>query len=123
VHGRKLHFPQAAHGVLRTDFAELCGKPLGPADYLALAEVVGVLILERIPLLSRSNNNEAKRFVTLVDALYEGHVLLIASAEAEPAALYREGAGAFEFQRTVSRLEEMRSEAWTGKAPATRISA
>ena len=73
-----------------------------------------MLILERIPVLSRANNNEAKRFVTLIDALYEAHVLLIASAEAEPTALYPEGAGAFEFQRTASRLHEMQGVNWGG---------
>jgi cell division protein ZapE len=115
VQGRKVVLPRAAHGVVRASFADLCGKALGPADYLALAEEAAVLILERIPMLSRANNNEAKRFVTLIDALYEAHVLLIASAEAEPAALYPDGAGAFEFQRTVSRLEEMKSQGWAGK--------
>jgi cell division protein ZapE len=71
-----------------------------------------VLILDDVPLLSRARNDEAKRFVTLIDALYEAKVRLIASAAAEPEALYREGAGAFEFERTASRLHEMRSAGW-----------
>ena len=71
-----------------------------------------VLILDDVPRLSPARNNEAKRLITLIDALYEGKVRLIASAAAEPAALYPDGEGAFEFQRTASRLEEMRSVGW-----------
>jgi cell division protein ZapE len=85
---------------------------LGPADYLALAEAVRVLIVEDIPCLSRSNFNEAKRFVTLIDALYEAKVRLIVSAAAEPEMLYIEGTGTFEFERTASRLREMQAEGW-----------
>jgi cell division protein ZapE len=85
---------------------------LGPADYLAIAEAVRVLILEDIPSLSRSNFNEAKRFVTLIDALYEAKVRLIASAAAEPEMLYLEGEGTFEFERTASRLREMQGDGW-----------
>jgi cell division protein ZapE len=88
---------------------------LGPADYLAIAEEVEVLILDDVPRLSRARNNEAKRFVTLIDALYEGKVRLIASAAAEPDDLYVEGEGAFEFARTASRLHEMRSADWGGR--------
>ncbi|MSU88526.1 cell division protein ZapE [Rhodobacteraceae bacterium 2CG4] len=110
--GRDVVLPQAANGVARGSFDDLCRQPLGPGDYLALAQAVRVLILDRIPLLSRAQNNEAKRFVTLIDALYEAKVRLICSAAAEPEALYPEGAGAFEFGRTASRLEEMRSGDW-----------
>ena len=85
---------------------------MGPADYLAIADAVRVLMVEDIPRLGRSNFNEAKRFVTLIDALYEAHVRLIASAAAEPEMLYVEGTGAFEFERTASRLREMQSEGW-----------
>ncbi len=112
VQGREVVLPRHWGGVARASFTDLCIRPLGPADYLAVAEAVRVLILDDIPLLSRSNNNEAKRFVTLIDTLYEARVKLIASAAAEPAALYPEGEGAFEFHRTVSRLEEMRSADW-----------
>ncbi|MEM6479233.1 MAG: AFG1/ZapE family ATPase, partial [Pseudomonadota bacterium] len=86
--------------------------PLGPADYLAVAEAVRVLILEDIPSLGRSNFNEARRFVTLIDALYEARVRLIASAAAVPEMLYIEGEGTFEFERTASRLREMQSAGW-----------
>ncbi|PJN95992.1 cell division protein ZapE, partial [Amaricoccus sp. HAR-UPW-R2A-40] len=89
--------------------------PLGPADYLALAEAVEVLILDDVPCLRASQANEAKRFVTLIDALYEAKVRLIASAETTPESLYLEGTGAFEFARTVSRLSEMRSLDWPGR--------
>jgi cell division protein ZapE len=93
-------------------FWELCGRPLGAADYLAVAEAVRVLILEEVPRLSRSNFNEAKRFVTLVDALYEARVRLIMSAADIPERLYLEGEGSFEFERTASRLREMQSDGW-----------
>jgi cell division protein ZapE len=85
---------------------------LGAADYLAIAGAVRVLILEDIPQLSSSNYNEAKRFVTLVDALYEARVRLIASAADVPERLYLEGAGSFEFERTASRLREMQAADW-----------
>ena len=106
--------PKAHNGVGRASFWELCGQPLGAADYLAIAEALRVLILDDIPQLSSGNYNQAKRFVTLVDALYEGRVRLIASAAAEPEKLYTEGAGAFEFERTASRLREMQSADWQG---------
>ncbi|MEX0970417.1 MAG: cell division protein ZapE [Paracoccaceae bacterium] len=110
--GRVLRIAAFRNGVARDSFANLCGAALGPGDYLALAGAVRVLILDDIPLLGRANNNEAKRFVTLIDALYEGRVRLVASAAAEPDDLYPDGAGAFEFQRTASRLSEMRSADW-----------
>jgi hypothetical protein len=112
VHGRSVTLPEYRNGVARASFADLCERPLGPGDYLALAEAVDVLILSDIPVLTPAKSNEAKRFVTLIDALYEARVRLIASAAAPPQALYPEGRGAFEFQRTVSRLEEMRSADW-----------
>lgn len=112
VQGREIALPRHWGGVARASFADLCEKPLGPADYLAIAEAVQVLILDDVPRLSPARNNEAKRLITLIDALYEGKVRLIASAAAEPAALYPDGEGAFEFQRTASRLEEMRSVGW-----------
>jgi cell division protein ZapE len=112
VKGRQVELPQFHNGVARAKFFDLCGKPLGAADYLALADAVRVLILEDIPALSRSNFNEAKRFVTLIDALYEAKVQLIATAAASPEMLYLEGEGTFEFERTASRLREMQSIDW-----------
>ena len=112
VQKREVVLPAFHNGVARASFYDLCGKPLGPADYLALAEAARVLVLENIPELSRSNFNEAKRFVTLIDALYEAGVRLICSAAAQPEYLYIEGEGTFEFERTASRLREMQSEDW-----------
>ena len=114
VQGRAVVIPAHADGVARASFWELCGRPLGPADYLALAEAVRVLMLEEIPRLGQSNYNEAKRFVTLIDTLYEGRVRLIASAADAPEQLYVEGEGSFEFERTASRLREMQSAEWGG---------
>ncbi|MBI1418743.1 MAG: cell division protein ZapE [Limimaricola sp.] len=112
VKGREVEIPAFHNGVARASFYDLCGRPLGAADYLALAEAARVLILEDIPRLSRSNYNEAKRFVTLIDALYEGKVRLICSAAAAPDMLYVEGEGSFEFARTASRLVEMQGADW-----------
>ena len=112
VKGRDVEIPQYHNGMARARFHELCGKPLGPADYLALAEAVRVLLLDDIPQLGRSNFNEAKRFVTLIDSLYEARVRLICSAAAAPEMLYLEGEGTFEFERTASRLREMQAEGW-----------
>jgi cell division protein ZapE len=112
VTGRDVIIPKAHNGIGRASFWELCGQPLGAADYLAMADALRVLILDDIPQLSSGNYNQAKRFVTLVDALYEGRVQLIASAAADPENLYTEGTGAFEFERTASRLREMQSADW-----------
>ncbi len=112
VNGRRVEIPAFRNGVARATFHDLCGQPLGPGDYLALADAVRVLIIEDIPALSRSNFNPAKRFVTLIDALYEAKVRVIASAQAEPEMLYLEGEGVFEFARTASRLREMQDAAW-----------
>jgi cell division protein ZapE len=117
VNGREVELPRFANGVGRASFWELCARPLGPGDYLAIAQAVRVLILEDVPQLSSSNFNEAKRFVTLIDALYEGHVRLICSAADEPERLYIEGEGSFEFERTASRLREMQGADW-GKGGA-----
>jgi len=91
-------------------FVDLCEKPLGAADYLAIANRYHTVVLSGIPKLGPTRHNEAKRFVTLIDTLYEYKVNLICSAAAAPDQLYTEGEGAFEFQRTVSRLIEMQSE-------------
>lgn len=112
VQGRAVVLPAFCNGVARATFYDLCGKPLGPADYLAIAKAVRVLVLEDIPRLSRSNFNEAKRFVTLIDALYEARVRLVCSAAAVPEMLYVEGEGTFEFERTASRLREMQAQDW-----------
>jgi cell division protein ZapE len=112
VNGRKLELPRFASGVGRASFWDLCSKPLGPADFLAIAHAVRVLILEDIPQLSSANYNEAKRFVILIDALYEATVRLIASAAEAPERLYVEGEGSFEFERTASRLREMQAADW-----------
>ncbi|MGL4310974.1 MAG: cell division protein ZapE [Paracoccaceae bacterium] len=112
VNNRNLILPAVRSGVARAAFWDLCGRPLGPADYLAIAEAVRVLIVEDIPYLSASNYNEAKRFVTLIDALYEAKVRLICSAADVPERLYVEGEGSFEFERTASRLREMQGADW-----------
>ncbi|MFT3810724.1 MAG: cell division protein ZapE [Micropepsaceae bacterium] len=110
--GRTLTLPRFAHGVARATFQDLCAQPLGPQDMLAIAAAAHTLILEHIPLLTPARRNEAKRFVTLIDALYEAKGRLICSAAAPPERLYPEGDGAFEFDRTVSRLMEMQSAGW-----------
>lgn len=112
VNGRHVTVPAFANGVGRATFWQLCAQPLGPGDYLAIAAALRVLILEDIPRLSSANYNEAKRFVTLIDALYEAKVRLIASAADEPERLYAEGTGSFEFERTASRLREMQGADW-----------
>ena len=112
VNGRVVEVPRFANGVGRASFWQICAKALGPGDYLALAGALRVLILEDIPQLSSSNYNEAKRFVTLIDALYEAKVRLICSAADAPERLYIEGEGLFEFARTASRLREMQGAGW-----------
>lgn len=110
VQGRTLHVPKALKGVAVFSFRRLCGEARGPADYLAIARRYHTLIIVGIPVLGPENRNEAARFVNLIDALYEHKVKLLAAADAAPDQLYPAGDGRFEFQRTVSRLEEMRSE-------------
>lgn len=119
VFGRKLPVPYAAHGVARFDFSALCAQALGSGDYLALATHYDSLLIDAIPRLSPDNFDEARRFITLIDALYEHRVKLYASAAAEPASLYTSGEGVGIFERTVSRLEEMRSEAYFALAHLT----
>ncbi|MEM7524672.1 MAG: cell division protein ZapE [Pseudomonadota bacterium] len=116
VTGRDVVVPRFHSGVGRMGFAELCARPLGAADYLTLAEAMGTLMIDHVPQLGVHNANEAKRFVTLIDALYEAKTRLICSAAAAPEALYPEGKGAFEFERTASRLSEMRSADWVEAA-------
>ncbi len=118
VKGRELHVPLASSGVARFQFAELCEQPRGPSDYLQLAQVFHTLLVENIPLLGPEKRNEARRFINLIDTLYDNQVCLVATAEAEPHLLYPSGDGAEAFARTVSRLTEMRSEAYLAARPA-----
>jgi len=109
--GRILRVPEAVDGVARFGFDDLCRRALGAADFLAIAQHFHTVFVDHIPVLPEGERNAAKRFITLVDALYDRRVKLVASAAAEPDALYqgRSGAEAFEFARTASRLIEMRS--------------
>ena len=109
VLGRKLLVPEQAKGVARFDFDQLCVAALGSQDYLALADNCHAIVLKGIPLLTVGQRNEAKRFVMLIDALYERSVKLVCSAAVPPAELYRSGDGAFEFERASSRLVEMQT--------------
>ncbi len=114
VKGRDVTLAAFHNGVARATFTELCENPLGTTDYLAIAAAIRVLVVDDIPTLSRARNNEARRFILLIDTLYEAGICLIASAASEPEALYRKGPGAFEFRRTASRLREMQSADWAG---------
>ena len=110
VKGRTLKVPEAAAGVACFSFAELCEAPLAALDYLALSEAFHTFIVSGIPVLGPENRNAARRLVLLIDVLYDRRLRFICSAVATPAALYAEGDGGFEFQRTVSRLIEMQSQ-------------
>ena len=110
VQGRTLHVPKSLKGVAVFSFKRLCGEARGAADYLAIARRFHTVILVGVPRLGPDMRNEAARFVALIDALYEHKVKLLAAADAQPAELYEAGDGRFEFERTISRLEEMRSE-------------
>lgn len=110
VLGRKVDVPQAHRGVARADFEALCGAFLGAADYLAIATHFHTLVLDGVPRLGPENYDRARRFVTLIDTLYEHRCKLVVSAEAEPDQLYEKGEGAAIFQRTASRLMEMQSQ-------------
>jgi cell division protein ZapE len=112
VMGRKFVVPLAADGVARFDFDTLCGAALGPGDYLALATQFHTLILDGIPRLSPDNYDKARRFIVLIDTLYDQRVKLIASADATPDQLYQRGENARMFERTASRLDEMQSSDW-----------
>ncbi len=109
---RSLPVPKAADGVAFFGFDDLCARPLGAADYLALTERYHSIIMTGVPRLTADKRNEARRFMTLVDALYERRTMLFVSAEVPPEDLYPGGDGAFEFQRTVSRLSEMQSQSY-----------
>lgn len=109
VNGREWVVEREVAGVARFTFPELCARAVGAADYLAVADRFHTVLLDRVPRLSPDKRNEAKRFVTLIDALYEARTKLVMSADAEPDDLYPAGDGAFEFERTASRLMEMRT--------------
>lgn len=113
--GRTLHVPKSLKGVAVFSFKRLCGEARGAADYLAIARRFHTVIIVGIPVMGREMRNEAARFVTLIDALYEHRVKLLAAADAEPVALYPSGDGRFEFDRTASRLEEMQSADYLGE--------
>ncbi len=112
VMGRKFTVPLTAEGVARFDFAALCGAARGAGDYLALATHYHTLILDGIPRLSPDNYDEARRFIVLIDTLYDHRVKLVASADAPPDRLYMRGENAKMFERTASRLDEMQSTDW-----------
>jgi cell division protein ZapE len=118
VKGRRVPVPRAVRDAARFGFADLCEKPLAARDYLAITERYGTIFLDRIPVMDDSRRNEAKRFILLIDTLYDRKVRLVATAEAAPTELYkgRLGAEAFEFDRTTSRLIEMQSEEWRASA-------
>lgn len=115
VHGRTIPLTFYGDAIASASFRELCEIPLGPADYLAIAAGCEMLVLTGIPALSPEKRNEAKRFVTMVDALYEQKTTLLCTAAAPPEELYPAGDGSFEFQRTVSRLREMQSQNYLEK--------
>ena len=117
--GRTLHVPKSLKGVAVFSFKRLCGEARGAVDYLAIARRYHTVIIVGIPVMGPDMRNEAARFVTLIDALYEHKVKLLAAADAEPEGLYPAGDGRFEFQRTVSRLEEMRSAEYLAQGHGT----
>jgi cell division protein ZapE len=114
IKGRTLNVPCSAHGVARFSFADLCEKPLAASDYIRLARDYHTILIDHIPVMDYPERNAAKRFIALIDTLYDNAVKLMASAEANPVSLYlaEEGVEANEFKRTSSRLIEMSSESY-----------
>ena len=125
IKGRVLHVPCSAHGVARFSFADICKQPLAASDYLRLAHDYHTIMIDRIPVMDFSERNAAKRFITLIDTLYDNSVKLMASAAADPMSLYLadEGNEANEFKRTSSRLIEMGSESYLAKPHGRKDSA
>jgi cell division protein ZapE len=125
IKGRILHVPCAARGVARFSFADLCEQPLAASDYLRLAHDYHTIMIDRIPVMDYGERNAAKRFIALIDTLYDNSVKLMASAEADPMSLYlaTEGYEANEFKRTSSRLIEMGSESYLARAHGQKDSA
>ncbi|MEQ1578012.1 MAG: cell division protein ZapE [Hyphomicrobium sp.] len=123
VKGRKVRVPLASSGVARFRFSDLCEQPLGALDYLKVAQSFHTVMIEDVPKLGPEKRNEARRFINLIDTLYDHQVCLIATAAAEPHLLYARGDGADAFERTVSRLMEMRSEAYLARRPADEAAA
>ena len=109
VKGREIIIPRAARGAARFSFADLCARPLGAGDYLAIVRRYAAVFIDNVPCMGPDRRNEAKRFVTLIDAIYDTRTKLVCTAQAEPFELYPQGDGAFEFERTASRLMEMRT--------------
>lgn len=122
VHGHAVEVPHQAMGVARFRFDNLCARPLGASDFIAVADAYHTVVIDDVPKLRAEQRNEVRRFITLIDVLYERHVKLVVSAEAEPGGLYHAetGAEAFEFARTESRLHEMRSRDYVS-APSRNI--
>jgi cell division protein ZapE len=118
--GRRIVVPEAADGIARFSFDDLCSKPLGASDYLKIADAFHTIVLADVPVLAPTRRNEAKRLINLIDTLYDRHVRFIVSAEAEPERLWqgKDGAESFEFARTASRLIEMQSDAYWDAATA-----
>lgn len=112
VQGRTLFVPKAARGVAVFSFKRLCANPLGAADYLAIARTYHTVILVAIPQFNQENSNEARRFIHLIDALYEYGVKFLCSAAVPLQSLYTGEEISFEFERTISRLMEMQSESY-----------
>ena len=125
IKGRVLHVPCASHGVARFSFRELCEMPLAAPDYLRLARDYHTIMIDHIPVMDYAERNAAKRFIALIDTLYDNAVKLMASAEADPVSLYlaTEGYEANEFKRTSSRLIEMGSESYLARPHGHRDSA
>ncbi|HRO00442.1 cell division protein ZapE [Nitrobacter sp.] len=118
IKGRTLHVPCSSHGVARFSFADLCEQPLAASDYLRLARDYHTLMIDRIPVMDHADRDAARRFIALIDALYDNGVKLMASSDADPLSLHRasDGSEALEFKRTSSRLVEMTSESYLAKA-------
>jgi cell division protein ZapE len=122
IKGRRVAVPEAANGVARFDFSDLCEKPLGANDYLTIARTYHTVMIDNIPILVSAKRNEARRFINLIDTLYDAKVGLVVSAEGEVDIIYKEGDGQFLFERTMSRLIEMRSDSYLA-ARAERLEA